>query len=191
MTALVPVRTFQSGAEMMAFYANLRRAFNGPRKPRAAPLIIAPPLEPADAHVIAYHGAIAELRAENEVLREALAEREALRPEIIAGRATVAMIIRHVAIHRGLTANDVKSLRRTRAVIQPRQEAMYLASVMTTRSLPEIGRQFNRDHTTVLHGLRRIKAQCEASPEYAAEIASIREAIEARVIASMNARPTA
>ena len=53
---------------------------------------------------------------------------------------------------------DVTSARRTARVVQPRQVAMYLAKVLTGRSLPEIGRRFGgRDHTTVLHAVRKIE----------------------------------
>ena len=51
------------------------------------------------------------------------------------------------------------SPRRSRSVARPRQIAMYLAKSITSRSLPEIGRKFGgRDHTTVLHACRKIKA---------------------------------
>ena len=50
--------------------------------------------------------------------------------------------------------------RRTAAVVRPRQIAMYLSKVLTLRSLPEIGRRFGgRDHTTVLHAVRKIEKQ--------------------------------
>jgi chromosomal replication initiator protein len=50
------------------------------------------------------------------------------------------------------------SSRRTANVVRPRQVAMYLSKVMTPRSLPEIGRRFGgRDHTTVLHAVRKIE----------------------------------
>ena len=50
------------------------------------------------------------------------------------------------------------SARRARAVARPRQVAMYLAKQLTARSLPEIGRKFGgRDHTTVIHAVRRIE----------------------------------
>ena len=54
---------------------------------------------------------------------------------------------------------DLLSERRNRAVARPRQAAMWLAKQLTTRSLPDIGRRFGgRDHTTVLHAVRRIEA---------------------------------
>ena len=54
---------------------------------------------------------------------------------------------------------DLISARRNRAIARPRQAAMWLAKHLTTRSLPDIGRRFGgRDHTTVLHAVRRIEA---------------------------------
>ena len=54
---------------------------------------------------------------------------------------------------------DLISERRNRAIARPRQAAMWLAKQLTTRSLPDIGRRFGgRDHTTVLHAVRRIEA---------------------------------
>src|SRR5262249_39146366 len=53
---------------------------------------------------------------------------------------------------------DLLSSRRTANVVRPRQVAMYLAKTLTLRSLPEIGRRFGgRDHTTVLHAVRKIE----------------------------------
>ena len=54
---------------------------------------------------------------------------------------------------------DMRSARRTANIVRPRQVAMYLAKTLTLRSLPEIGRRFGgRDHTTVLHAVRKITA---------------------------------
>ena len=55
--------------------------------------------------------------------------------------------------------DDMLSKRRSRAIARPRQAAMYLAKTLTTRSLPDIGRRFGgRDHTTVIHAVKRIEA---------------------------------
>lgn len=64
-----------------------------------------------------------------------------------------------VASHFNVSRADILSSRRTANVVRPRQIAMYLSKVLTLRSLPEIGRRFGgRDHTTVLHAVRKIEA---------------------------------
>ena len=64
-----------------------------------------------------------------------------------------------VATHYSVSRADILSSRRTAVVVKPRQVAMFLAKTLTMRSLPEIGRRFGgRDHTTVLHAVRKIEA---------------------------------
>ena len=73
-------------------------------------------------------------------------------------KLTVDEIQRRVAEHFHLKLSDMMSARRAREVARPRQIAMYLAKKLTARSLPEIGRRFgNRDHTTVMHAVKRIE----------------------------------
>jgi chromosomal replication initiator protein len=84
-----------------------------------------------------------------------------LRPHLACNerKVTVDMIQKAVAEHYSLKQADLISERRARAVARPRQVAMWLAKQITTRSLPDIGRRFGgRDHTTVLHAVRRIEA---------------------------------
>jgi chromosomal replication initiator protein len=84
-----------------------------------------------------------------------------LRPHLSCNerKVTVDMIQKTVAEHYNLKQADLISERRARAVARPRQVAMWLAKQITTRSLPDIGRRFGgRDHTTVLHAVRRIEA---------------------------------
>jgi chromosomal replication initiator protein len=58
----------------------------------------------------------------------------------------------------GISMEEILSKRRTRAVARPRQVAMYLCKTLTKRSLPDIGRRFGgRDHTTVMHAVKRIE----------------------------------
>ena len=72
---------------------------------------------------------------------------------------TVDEIQKATSEHYGMKQADLISERRTRAVARPRQAAMWLAKHLTTRSLPDIGRRFGgRDHTTVIHAVRRIEA---------------------------------
>ncbi len=66
-------------------------------------------------------------------------------------------ILRIISKHFGVNRSDLLSSRRNRSIVRPRQIGMYLAKQLTSRSLPEIGRRFgNRDHTTVLHAIRKI-----------------------------------
>ncbi|WP_345114439.1 chromosomal replication initiator protein DnaA [Bartonella jaculi] len=75
-----------------------------------------------------------------------------------AKRIRIEEIQRAVARHYNVSKQDLLSNRRTRTVVKPRQVAMYLAKMLTPRSLPEIGRRFGgRDHTTVLHAVRKIE----------------------------------
>jgi chromosomal replication initiator protein len=73
-------------------------------------------------------------------------------------RITIDEIQRAVSTHFEVKQIDLISERRAVAIARPRQIAMYLAKRLTTRSLPEIGRKFgNRDHSTVIHAVRRIE----------------------------------
>ncbi len=74
-------------------------------------------------------------------------------------RVKIEDIQKLVANHYNVSRADILSSRRTAVVVRPRQIAMYLSKALTLRSLPEIGRRFGgRDHTTVLHAVRKIEA---------------------------------
>jgi chromosomal replication initiator protein len=76
-------------------------------------------------------------------------------------RVKIEDIQKLVANHYNVSRADILSSRRTAVVVKPRQVAMFLAKTLTMRSLPEIGRRFGgRDHTTVLHAVRKIEALC-------------------------------
>ena len=73
-------------------------------------------------------------------------------------RITIEEIQKKVVEHYGIKLSDMHSARRARVVARPRQVAMYLAKQLTPRSLPEIGRRFGgRDHTTVMHAIKKIE----------------------------------
>ena len=75
-----------------------------------------------------------------------------------ARRVRIEDILRIVSRHYKVPRNELLSSRRSRDVVRPRQIAMYLAKSLTSRSLPEIGRRFGgRDHTTVLHSVRKVE----------------------------------
>ena len=88
-------------------------------------------------------------------------------------------IQRVVAQHYNIPKNEMLSNRRTRTVVRPRQIAMYLAKIMTLRSLPEIGRRFGgRDHTTILHAVRKVEELKGDDAKLAKEIELLRRLIE-------------
>lgn len=90
-----------------------------------------------------------------EILRDVLAVHDRL--------ITIENIQKVVADFYQLRVADLLSRRRSRSIARPRQMAMYLAKELTEHSLPEIGNAFGgRDHTTVLHGCRKIESLCES-----------------------------
>jgi len=99
-----------------------------------------------------------------------------LRPHLRTGekRITVDEIQKTTADYYGLKQADLLSERRTRAVARPRQAAMWLCKQLTTRSLPDIGRRFGgRDHTTVLHAVRRIEELRAVDAPLAADVEAL------------------
>jgi chromosomal replication initiator protein len=94
-------------------------------------------------------------------------------------RVRIEDIQRVVARHFNVSKADLLSSRRTRTIVRPRQIAMYLAKVLTPRSLPEIGRRFGgRDHTTVLHAVRKIEGLIEGDKSLADEIELLKRMID-------------
>jgi chromosomal replication initiator protein len=116
-------------------------------------------------------------RAGEGVSRLTLDEVQAiLRPHLRAGekRITIDDIQKATSEHYGMKQVDLLSERRNRAIARPRQAAMWLAKQLTTRSLPDIGRRFGgRDHTTVLHAVRRIEALRAEDPVLSQDLETI------------------
>ncbi|MCA9770882.1 MAG: chromosomal replication initiator protein DnaA [Myxococcales bacterium] len=78
------------------------------------------------------------------------------------GAPTIDEIQKAVAKHFALKVTDLKGTRRQRNIVEPRQIAMFLARQLTNCSFPEIGQQFgNRDHSTVMHSIRKVQKQLE------------------------------
>ncbi len=109
-------------------------------------------------------GAVHRLRASYQLTDEpvTLETAEQIVRDLMRGaeprRVRIDDILRTVSKHYGVNRGDLLSGRRNRSIVRPRQIGMYLAKLLTSRSLPEIGRRFgNRDHTTVLHAIRKIE----------------------------------
>ena len=89
-------------------------------------------------------------------------------------------IIKTVSRHFGVSKPDILSQRRHRSVVWPRQIGIYLAKQLTARSLPEIGRRFgNRDHTTVLHAIRKIESALNSNQRLQDEIDDLKKMLKA------------
>ena len=93
-------------------------------------------------------------------------------------RTTIDEIQKKVAEHFSISVKEMQSSRRARTVARPRQIAMFLAKQLTSRSLPEIGRKFDRDHTTVMHAVRKIEELLGQDTALAESIDSLRRALE-------------
>ena len=86
-------------------------------------------------------------------------------------RITIEDIQKKVAAHYNIKVSDMHSARRSVAIARPRQVAMYLAKKLTTKSLPEIGRKFGgKDHTTVMHAVKRIDELARGDKEFADDV---------------------
>jgi chromosomal replication initiator protein len=110
-----------------------------------------------------------------------MAEREVrdlIRPQE-PRRVKIEDIQRIVARQYNVSRADLLSSRRTANVVRPRQVAMYLAKTLTLRSLPEIGRRFGgRDHTTVLHAVRKIENLVNTDGALAEEIETLKRQLQ-------------
>jgi chromosomal replication initiator protein len=94
-------------------------------------------------------------------------------------RIKIEDILKVVGRHYNVARTDLLSPRRARAVVVPRQIGMYLAKKLTARSLPEIGRRFGgRDHSTVLHAVRKIEELVKTDDRLAREVALLIRLVE-------------
>ncbi|MFU1478135.1 chromosomal replication initiator protein DnaA [Roseovarius sp. C7] len=94
-------------------------------------------------------------------------------------QVTIEEIQRQVSEHYNIRLSDLVGPKRLRVYARPRQMAMFLCKQMTSRSLPEIGRRFGgRDHTTVMHGVRRIEELSRKDVQIAEDIELLRRTLE-------------
>ncbi len=95
-------------------------------------------------------------------------------------KVTVEEIQRKVSEHYNMRLSDMIGPRRHRTIARPRQIAMYLSKQLTSRSLPEIGRRFGgRDHTTVMHAVKRIDELRAVDNQVAEDLEMLRRMLEA------------
>jgi chromosomal replication initiator protein len=142
------------------------------------------------ARVVVSHGrdldgAVNRLLAANQLTKEPITVQLAERTlaDLVRARDSrrvrIEDILRIVSRHYKVPRNDLLSSRRSRDVVRPRQIAMYLAKALTSRSLPEIGRRFGgRDHTTVLHSVRKVEQMIKDDGDLAQEIELLKRMLE-------------
>ena len=94
-------------------------------------------------------------------------------------KVTIEEIQRKVAEHYNVRFSDMIGPKRVRTIARPRQVAMYLAKQKTTRSLPEIGRRFGgRDHTTIMHGIRKIEELMATDSQLSDDLQMLRRLLQ-------------
>ena len=99
--------------------------------------------------------------------------KDMIEEEVTIKNITPEAIIQATAEHYGVTINDIKAPGRTQSLVTPRQMAMFLACKLTTDSLPDIGKSFDRKHTTVYYGSQQIQKRLSVEPELKQAIAQI------------------
>ncbi|WP_245944906.1 chromosomal replication initiator protein DnaA [Pelagibacterium lacus] len=130
-------------------------------------------------------GAVNRLVAANQLTGEPITVplAEKTLQDLIRNRETprvrIEDILKIVSRHYKVARTELLSSRRSRDVVRPRQIAMYLAKALTSRSLPEIGRKFGgRDHTTVLHSVRKVEQLMSQDGDLTQEIELLRRMLE-------------
>ncbi len=94
-------------------------------------------------------------------------------------KLTIEEIQRKVAEHYNIRLSDMIGPKRVRTIARPRQIAMYLAKQLTPRSLPEIGRRFGgRDHTTIMHGVRKIEELMATDSQMSDDLQMLRRQLQ-------------
>ena len=139
----------------------------GWRPPAAPPRARADRLTVAKDAVVAAHAAL--------LARKESAEHVVESRERVAGRIYVRDVQEIVAAFFNLTVDDLTSERRMTYLVRPRQIAMFLCDELALRSRPYIGRRFgDRDHTTVLHAIRKIGELIVSCPQIAEDVEALR-----------------
>jgi chromosomal replication initiator protein len=126
-------------------------------------------------------GAVTRLSAAYQLTGQAVTieAAETIIADLVRGkdpkRVKIDDILRVLTKHFGVQRGDLLSSRRNRSIVRPRQIGMYLAKTLTARSLPEIGRRFGgRDHTTVLHAIRKVEELLSLDPSLGDEVETLK-----------------
>ena len=108
-----------------------------------------------------------------------LAETKAILKDLLnlsENKVTIDLIQTIVCQFFKISKNEMLSARRSRYLVRPRQTAIYLAKLLTSKSLPEIGRSFsNRDHTTVIHAVKKIDELLKKDNDIKESVATLKK----------------
>lgn len=140
------------------------------------PAISAPVVAPLTLGDIARLAVVERRRRHDEMLARAPALKGGHKPTR-APVTTLQEILVAVCTYYGVSAHDVKSERRTFGIVLPRQIIAWLGKSLTLRSLPEVGRFLNRDHTTILHACRKIEAAMQVDGHLSDDLDALADAL--------------
>lgn len=137
--------------------------------------------ERIESHVRAMEGALAKVKVYLSAYPSTVLNRdimEHLLGDFIKKEQTLRMldikeIQQNIAKRYSITMEQMLSMERTQSVVTPRQLAMYVARKFTTKSLPEIAKEFDKTHATILHGVRNIEKRIDTEPELKASLVEI------------------
>lgn len=173
------VREFTNVHEMQTHYTKIKQKFYpSGAKPARQPRYTAEPVTSADEAALRAT-LLGGLVREAQLLvqpgyQEAI---EAVLPEPLS----VKKMQQVVCAFYGLSMGDLISPRRTTRIVLPRQICMFIARKLTTKTLPEIGRRFGgKDHTTILHGVRKVEALIQNDPDIAQQVAELMAVLQPR-----------
>lgn len=165
--SLIATLEYTDPAAMLANYARIRKQLYAPRPEPVAVVVLEPEPEPEPEPPA--------LPSPPDHVRDWLA----LAPPAAIKQRLSARIMDLVCEKFAVSRIDLTSDRRTAEIVRPRQICFYLMSTCTPMSFPEVGRRMgNRDHTTALHGSRKIAALMRADAELCAVVADLAETVK-------------
>jgi len=175
MSQLVSVSSPASGREMLERYAAVRRKFRGPvRRPMPMARLRAVQEALAADYDVLLPPAPAPIAIPDPLVQEVAALQAALRVIRFAD------ILKAVAKHFDVSRHALLQDSRLRHICRARQVAMYLGKEILDRSLPDLGHLLGgKDHTTILHGIRKIKELIAAGDPIASDVDAIRARLPA------------
>lgn len=179
---MLAVREFKTGAEVLdnvkrtnAYFDALRPATKSPWQTRFEQLLIE--YEAIKGERDQYRAISEKLTDENTAYKQALTQAETNNTVPTDGPITTEKIIRLVAKHYGVGRDHIMSLCRQGNLPVARHVAMYIARQLTGQTYPQLGRIFARDHSSVIHAIKKVERSMTSDQQFANEVATLTAAI--------------